>query len=62
MTQYIPHGFGQIRPAWHARQAILQPELQAFDPRPTSHLTNLQSRGREDGLAVRTGLLKIRSR
>jgi hypothetical protein len=30
MAQYIPHGFGQIGPARHARQAILQPELQAF--------------------------------
>jgi hypothetical protein len=40
MTQYIPHGFGQIRPARQARQAVLQPAMQIADQRPTSLLTN----------------------
>jgi hypothetical protein len=40
MAQYIPHGFGQIRPARHARQAVLQPEMQILDQRSTSFLTD----------------------
>ena len=40
MSQCIAHGFRQVSPARHARQMVLQPEVQIFDQRSTSQLTN----------------------
>jgi hypothetical protein len=40
MSQCIAHGFRQVSPARHARQMVLQPEVQVLDQRSTSQLTD----------------------